>query len=135
MEFSEVPRPGSVAAKKSGCLCPIENNNKGKGNVMRISRRELGISEDSSTERVKAFIIIEGCPLHWPNNDQPVPSNIDPDKYYTAQEAAEILSCSNSQVWKMMDRGQLQSIKLGGVRARRILGITIIEMIKKGGVD
>jgi len=47
--MTPVPNPGSDDALAEGCTCPVLDNNHGDP--------ELG--------RIRGFVVIEGCPLHW----------------------------------------------------------------------
>jgi hypothetical protein len=48
---SKIPNPGSKAAIKKGCTCPIIDNGHGRG---------WGYEEE------KVFIMNKGCPVHDP---------------------------------------------------------------------
>lgn len=47
--MSDTPKPGSREAVAQGCTCPVMDNCHGRG--------YLGGPH---------FIMVEGCPLHWP---------------------------------------------------------------------
>lgn len=49
---SEVPNPGSNAARDLGCICPVMDNNRG-----------LYLPWQGG------WLILEGCPLHDPCGD------------------------------------------------------------------
>lgn len=44
-----IPNPGSPEAGEQGCTCPVMDNWHGAD--------EIG--------RIRGFITVEGCPLHW----------------------------------------------------------------------
>jgi len=46
-----IPNPGSPAALKKGCICPINDNNEGNGWTGTDNEEQM-------------FWIMEGCPLH-----------------------------------------------------------------------
>ena len=55
-EQKGIPNPGTGAALDAGCLCPVLDNNHGRGFVM---------------DRELEFWITMGCPLHAPVVDTP----------------------------------------------------------------
>lgn len=132
MDFSKL-RPGSSEARAAGCICPTENNNHGKGLVMKMSGTQMGIG-GSIMKRVIAFIIIEGCPIHWADNktEVPIPEGIDPNKYYKVKEVAGIFQCSNSHIRDLIRKKKIAAIKIGSDKGVRILGATIIRIINNG---
>lgn len=49
MSYKKVPNPGSVEARKKGCICPVMDNEYGAGYMGNPN----------------VFVRVEGCPLHW----------------------------------------------------------------------
>lgn len=57
---TETPNPGSDEALERGCRCPVLDNAHGRG--------YMGGMKDDDGNTV--FVIVGGCPLHWPDPDE-----------------------------------------------------------------
>lgn len=49
----QTPNPGSDAAIKQGCTCPVMDNWRG----------------DPEMGRIRGFVIVVGCPVHHPTEE------------------------------------------------------------------
>jgi hypothetical protein len=53
LKLKKLPNPGSAEAGRLGCTCPVIDNGRGRG--FRGNPEE--------------FVIVQGCPLHWPEKN------------------------------------------------------------------